>query len=228
VASSTADASVLRVEREDGELLVLDGLGLAHAFFTDEAPTDADGSQALGDPLRIELEDIVTMNRTMRSRSSHRLWEPVLSSDQGWLRAIPVELDLLATDDEQWAAIDGDRLLSDAVRGCIGPGIALAGATKLLHLKRPRLTPILDSLVAQLLGLTLSPRSAPQDRVRDAERLCAVIRREGRRNLPALRLIQESLDGNRSLIRIFDAVLWSAHPAASLSGARRTITVNLR
>jgi hypothetical protein len=34
-------------------------------------------------------------------------------------------------------------------------------------------------------------------------------------------------DITRSLIRIFDAILWFSHPAASVTGAKRSIEVGL-
>jgi hypothetical protein len=44
-------------------------------------------------------------------------------------------------------------LLAAAIGACIHPGIGLAGATKLLHLKRPRLVPILDQLAASQFSM---------------------------------------------------------------------------
>jgi len=107
----------------------------------------------------------------------------------------------------------------------------MAVATKLLHLKRPRLFPMLDRFVAELLGAGLTDSGGEEARAATAAALMRTIRREGRRNLKELRGVQARLakDGRKlSLVRIFDAVLWSAHPAAGLTGARRTLSAGLR
>ena len=116
-------------------------------------------------------------------------------------------------------AANGDALLSAALAACIQPGIGLAGATKLLHLKRPRLVPILDRLVAEMMGVNLPGSSTVEQRVANGLRLATAIRREGRRNIKVLQRIQTELaesDIDRPLIRIFEAVLWFSHPAASV------------
>jgi hypothetical protein len=122
-------------------------------------------------------------------------------------------------------------LLAAAIGACIHPGIGLAGATKLLHLKRPRLTPILDELVAEMMGVSLPGSPTVDQRVAIAQRLASAIRREGRRNLEVLQRIQAQLakdDIDRPLIRIFDAILWFSHPAASVTGAKRSIAVRVQ
>lgn len=228
-----SDEHILHVRREDGEGLVLDGLALARAFFSTDPSAGLGGFDSvagLGDPNRVVIEDVVAMNTTMRSRSKHSLWEAVLAGDQRWLSAIPPELDLIEADEDEWTAVNGDALLAGAIGGCIQPGIGLAGATKLLHLKRPRLMPMLDQLVVEMMGVSLPASPTAEQRVRIAQQLVTAIRREGRRNLRALQRIQAELarsDTTRSLIRIFDAILWFSHPAASVTGAKRSIEVRL-
>jgi len=171
------------------------------------------------------------MNTTMRSRSKHAWWEPVFASDQGWLREIPFDLDIVEADEDEWKAANGDALLSAAIAACIQPGIGLAGATKLLHLKRPRLVPILDELVAEMMGVNLPDSPTVEQRVAIGQRLATAIRREACRNIDVLQRIQVELaqdDIKRPLIRIFDVVLWFSHPAASVPGARRSIAVRQR
>jgi Family of unknown function (DUF6308) len=227
------DEYILHVQREDGERLVLGGLGLARAFFIADPSAKLGGYDSLaglGDPNRVVLEDVVAMNTTMRSRSKHSLWDAVLASDQQWLSTIPSDLDLIEADVDEWTAVNGDALLAAAIGACIHPGIGLAGATKLLHLKRPRLMPILDQLVAEMMGVSLPASPTPEQRVRIAQQLASAIRREGRRNLMALQRIQAELAKSgviRPLIRIFDAILWFSHPAASVTGAKRSIEVRL-
>ncbi len=230
-----ADRHTLRVEREDGELLVLDGLSLAQAFFasdTSEQIGGFDPLRGLGKPNRITIEDVIVMNTTMRSRSAHRLWDPVLGSRQRWLRDIPpLGLDMLETGDGDWQVIGGDALLAAAIQACLHPGIGLAGATKMLHLKRRRFVPILDQLVAEMMGVRLPDGPTVEQRLSVARRLATALRREGRRNVRTLNSIRTQLakdEIERPLIRIFDAILWSAHPAAGITDVRRSITVTLR
>ena len=228
-------AFTIRVERLDGEILVLDGLALARGFFgSDPSPGDEGALHApagLGDPARIELDDVIEMNRTMRSRSPHRVWAPVIDADAPWLSSIPVDLDLLETDDESWRAARGNDLVSAALTATIAPGRGMSVATKLLHLKRPRLFPMLDRLVAEMLGLGLAEAPTSEQRVETAVRLTGAIRSEGRRNLEALAGIRDVLAAegpHRSLVRLLDAIVWFAHPAARIAGAPRTIEVRLR
>jgi hypothetical protein len=99
----------------------------------------------------------------------------------------------------------------------------------MLHLKRPRLFPVLDSLVAQMLGGTVADDAPVGVRVARATELTTHVRREGRRNLAVLTELQRRLDEagiERSLVRILDAALWLSHPAAG-SGGGRSIEVSL-
>jgi hypothetical protein len=222
---------VLRVERLDGEELILDGLGLARAFFAIETGESSfDSLAGMGNPDRIELDDILTLNRTARARSPHKAWAGLIDADAPWLAALDPGLDLIEPSEARWRAADGDALVAAALRATIGPGRGMAVATKLLHLKRPRLFPMLDRFVAEMLGAGLPESGADEARAATAAELTRRIRREGRRNVKALRGIQRRLadDGTRtSLVRIFDAVLWSAHPAAGLSGASRTLSAGI-
>lgn len=223
---------VLRVERLDGEELVLDGLGLARAFFSEDVTESSfDSLAGTGNPDRIELADVVTMNRTARARSPHTAWAGLIDVDAPWLSSLGHDLDLIDLGDRRWKAADGDALVAAALRATIGPGRGMAVATKLLHLKRPRLFPMLDRFVAEMLGAGLPESGGDEARAATAAALTRAIRRDGRRNLAALHGIQARLgeDGTRlSLVRIFDAVLWSSHPAAGLTGAPRTLSAGVR
>jgi hypothetical protein len=88
---------------------------------------------------------------------------------------------------------------------------------------------VLDELVLQMMGVPVPARA--DARTDAAQRVVAVIRREGRRNIKALRRIQKTTataELRLSLVRIFDIALWFSHPAAGVDGARREITVQLR
>jgi hypothetical protein len=224
----------LRVQRLDGELLVLDGLALARAFFAGDVSSVGESSfdalAGAGNPKRIELADVIAMNRTMRARSPHRVWEAIVEAEVPWLAGIPDDLDLLELEDEQWQAAGGDKLIRAALHATIGPGRGMAVATKLLHSKRPRLFPVLDRFVAEMLGMNLPGAAGSDGRVELAVTLTETIRLEGRRNLQPLKAIRDQLAAEwtqRPLIRIFDAIVWFSHPAAGIKGTPRAIEVRL-
>jgi hypothetical protein len=225
---------IVAVQREDGERLSLDGLALARAFFTRDPSSKPGGYDSLvgsGDRNRIVVADVIAMNATMRARSEHASWTPVFEGDQAWLRDVPFELDIIQTDEETWNAANGDAILSRAIAACIHRGIGLASATKVLHLKRPYLVPILDRFVAEMLGVNVADSPSVAQRVADAVGLTSAIRREGRRNIQVLRRIQSELVNEgiqRTLVRIFDGILWYSHPAAGVPGGVRIITVEIQ
>jgi hypothetical protein len=226
------DEFPIYVERLDGDLLVLDGFALARGSFAGDTSSIGEAAfdpvAGLGNPERVELTDVIAMNRTMRARSPHRAWTAIVDAEAPWLSSVPQDLDLLETDDARWHATRGEELVAAALAATIGPGRGMAVATKLLHLKRPRLFPMLDRLVAEVLGAVLANDPAPGRRVEIAAELTWAIRSEGRRNLDTLSRIREALSvegTDRSLVRIFDAILWLAHPAAGVNGVRRTIEV---
>ena len=88
---------------------------------------------------------------------------------------------------------------------------------------------MLDELVIQMMGL---PVPADLDaRIRAAQRVTSALRREGQRNIDALRRIQDATATERTrltLIRLLDIALWFAHPAAGVDGTLREITVTVR
>lgn len=196
---------------EDAEQLALD------FFRTDpsSAPGGYDDLAGHGDRDRVTRSDIVAINTTMRARSPHAVWDGLISSDsaQGWLSALDPSWDLIALEEDTW--LQRARLAVESALGAaVAPGRGLSVATKVLHLKRPRMFPVLDSLVLQQLGVT---ESVPPMRVIDH------FRAEGRRNLDGLLAVQADVAKHydRSLVRIMDALLWTSHPAAGLAPALR-------
>jgi hypothetical protein len=225
---------ILRISRLDGEELVLDGYGLASSFFLADpssiAPDSYDSLAGRGARNQITTADITTINTTMRARSSHKHWEAITNRDLDWLAAIEPTLDLLATDNEQWRHADGARLSTIALRGTIGRGRGPSVATKVLHLKRPNLFPVLDDFVAVMLGINMPDDARPARRVEIATTLIAHIREQGRANLAALTAVQARLRAqgiSRPLVRILDAIIWFSHPATGVDGARREITIRV-
>lgn len=224
--------TTLRIDRLDGERLVLDGLGLARGFFLRDPSSigalSFDSLAGRGERNQITTSDIEAINRTMRARSSHQWWEPVLNREQAWLSAIDPGLDLIVATDDEWRWARGEELATAALTAVIGDHRGPSVATKVLHLKRPRLFPVLDDLVAVMLGVNM-PGDAPTSRRIDiAVRLLLHLRGQGKDNAPQLLTIQSTLRAegiDRPLVRILDAILWFAHPAAGVPKVAREITV---
>jgi hypothetical protein len=160
---------------------------------------------------RIVKEDIDALNRTMRARSPVWAWSELIERGRlDWLVALGRDWDALALDDAKWHSLGCSEALAGALDGIKGLYHGRAVATKLLHLKRPALVPVCDSFVEWQLGARSSM---------DLAELVEYIRSQGRRNIAELRAVQASLASrgiDRTLIRVFDALLWSTHPASEL------------
>lgn len=199
----------------EGPTLVIDAAEeLAFDFFVNDPSSKAGGYDDLagaGDPDHITTDDIVAINRTMRARSPHAVWEAVTAAEatMGWLVAIDQSWDLVALEEETWET-KARPAIQSALEIMVATGRGLSVATKLLHLKRPRMFPVLDSLVLQQLGVTDSVSAI--DVVKH-------LRSEGGRNLEGLLDIQAVIAPRyrRSLVRIMDVLLWASHPAAGLA-----------
>jgi Family of unknown function (DUF6308) len=227
-------STAILIERLDGGLLELDGWGLASTFFTIDPSSVGMGSydSLCGRTRRdqIEIADVEALNRTMRARTAHERWAPLIDTPLPWLQALDPAIDLLETADERWAQADAEHAVLAALAAAVGPGRGVSVATKMLHLKRPRLFPILDRLVVEMLGGTLAEDAAPEVRAQLAANLMLHVRTQGIRNLDPLRKIQSQLarlDLERSLVRILDAILWLAHPAAGNTGAKRVLACRM-
>jgi hypothetical protein len=233
-SSDEGEQMTLRISRLDGEHLVLDGYGLARSFFLGDpssiAPGSYDSLAGRGARDQITTADITAINTTMRARSSHKNWEEIANRELDWLVAIEPTLDLLATDDEQWRDAHGAQLSNTALRATIGRGRGPSVVTKVLHLKRPNLFPVLDDFVAVMLGMNMPGDASPGRRAEIASVLMTHLREQGRANLSALTAIQSRLRAegiSRPLVRILDAIVWFAHPASGVPGATREITVRV-
>jgi hypothetical protein len=200
-----------------GPSLVIEDAGqLALDFFSNDASSKPGGYDDLagqGERDRITRADIVAINTTMRARSPHHVWEPFIDDPRPvpWLVDLDPAWDLIALEDAMWLG-HARPAAEQGLAAAVAPGRGLAVATKVLHLKRPGMYPVLDSLMLQQLGVT---DSVPVMRVMDH------LRDEGHRNLESLLAIQGQLAPRyrRSLVRILDALLWTSHPAAGLSPA---------
>jgi hypothetical protein len=205
-------------------LVIEDAEGLALDFFRTDASSKPGGydDQAghgardlVGARDRITDSDIVAINTTMRARSPHSVWATLTSGLEplGWLSALDPAWDLVELDEETWQA-RARPAVENALVAATGPGRGISVGTKVLHLKRPRMFPVLDRLVLDQLGVTESVGP-----MRTVEHL----RTEGQRNIDELRAIRSSLSRHydRSLVRILDVLLWVSHPAAGLAPSLR-------
>jgi hypothetical protein len=128
------------------------------------------------------------------------------------LKVIDATWDVFTTPDKVWANQPiGERVaaLLDAV---MGKGIGLARATKVLHIKRPRLIPVCDSYVLRLMGI-------PGEDGASAAALIEHLRNLRVELLPRLVELREKLlerGYDRTLLRIADALIWSSYPDTSL------------
>lgn len=212
----------IEFERLDGgPALVIDGAQwLAEFFFKFDpsavGPLSYDARVAVTPTGRFEDEDITTVNRTMATHASHLWWRDLLELDAPkWLADLDPAWDLYLLPDDAWAAMGVSSRLAAALAAMDAKHRKLAVITKVLHLKRPALVPVLDSLVIDEVGA----------RGKNPVLVIEHLRRVGRRNLAALLAVQRHLaattgeDGQplrRTLVRITDALLWTAHPGSAL------------
>ena len=211
------DVRVL-VRRLDGgpSLIVEDASSLAYAFFSRDpssiGPNSYDERAGHGNPFQITTDDIRAINQTMRARSPHTAWEVLTSAGRlAWLAALDPSWDLVELPDRDWEQLGCTALVEAALAAAIAPYRNLAVATKVLHLKRPSLFPVLDLFVVQQLG---GVGRLPIE-------LLLHLRAEARRNRLALHQVQTNLQQvhiTRTLIRILDSLVWSSHPGAGITG----------
>lgn len=165
-------------------LIVEDPSSLAYAFFSNDpssiGPESYDGRAGHGDPIRITTDDIRAINQTMRARSPHGVGGTDSAGPLPWLSALDPSWDLVELPDREWERFGCTALLEAAFAAAIAPHRNLAVATKVLHLKRPSLFPVLDLLVVQQIGGVGRPPIA----------LLLHLRAEAQRNRLALHHVQ--------------------------------------
>ncbi|HXN91778.1 MAG TPA: DUF6308 family protein [Candidatus Sulfotelmatobacter sp.] len=160
-------------------------------------------------PDSITEDDVRAINVTMGARSPHSDWTKLIKrGDLPELKALGRSIDLFQTSDAQWSKERVPTRLAALFNAVIGKGIGIARATKVLHIKRPRLIPVCDSYVLRLMGI---PDVGADSGVALVEQIRAI------RNdlLPTLLDFQERLKErgcDRTLVRILDSLLWSGYP----------------
>jgi hypothetical protein len=164
---------------------------------------------------RIVDEDVTAINRTMATRSPHKTWAPVIAAGEwAWLQALDRQWRLFEMTPEDWSVNRVSDRLAAAFGAIQRKGLGIAVATKVLHIKRPALVPVLDSLVLAQIG------SRTTDDVRTWVTALESARRVGRANIDALKLVRRHLLEaglpERTLVRILDALLWTASPGSNM------------
>lgn len=168
--------------------------------------------------------DIQVINGSnMHMRSPMKAWQAFATGAAlPWLTVIDNDWSLSELDGSAWQEAR-DRLLA-AVRELLqSKGIAIAGATKILHMKRPCLVPILDSYVGQVLG-TPKPESHKSRQVDWAAAMFDLLRSQLRDNAAVIASVTRYLAEQglvRFPVRVLDALLWSAMPGSPFYGAMR-------
>lgn len=194
----------------EGPLVVENADWLAEAFFAMDAsgkPGGFDDKARDSEPTRIGDEDVDAINATMRARSPQKAWTALKGRELPWLAAIPPSWDLAKLDDDAWKN-DAAPTLEAAFTALLQKGRGVSVSTKMLHLKRPRLVPVLDSLVVAQLGSPMATTPAK------AVSLVDHVRHVVQDNAAALQQIIEylGLHGvDRSHARVLDALLWGSH-----------------
>jgi Family of unknown function (DUF6308) len=164
---------------------------------------------------RIIDGDVTAVNRTMAARTSHATWAPIVEGEGADLiAALDPDWDLFEMDPESWAGANVAAHLEQALNFLHRPGLGIAVITKVLHVKRPKLIPVLDSLVLEVIGASVTASvSTWVEAIED-------VRGVGRSNLLELRAIREHLDSvgihSRTLVRVLDALLWTGSPGSNL------------
>jgi hypothetical protein len=165
------------------------------------------------DPDEIAENDISAANR-LAARTSWKYWSESAKVLSRILVDLPPNEDLF--DPDVWA---DRRATVEAFydKAMSTRGIGYAGASKVLHLKRPQLIPICDSVIVKFLfcGDSLSKLSD----LKVAMKCTDEVQRIGLENRDALakaqtyltRLPPDDAYSNLTRVRILDMVLWSTN-----------------
>lgn len=183
---------------------------LAEAFFAVDPsgkPGGFDDKAESSAPTRIESKDVDAINGTMRARSPQKAWAAVRDRELPWLAAVSPSWNLAVLDDVEWRD-HAAPALEAALAALIQKGRGVSVSTKVLHLKRPRLVPVLDSLVVEQLGAAMPTTPAR------GVALIGHVRDVAKQNRETLDRIIDYLAAqgvDRSVVRVLDALLWGSH-----------------
>ncbi|WP_373693495.1 DUF6308 family protein [[Mycobacterium] burgundiense] len=143
-----------------------------------------------------DLLAVTLLDVNLSPRAPRQLLESRSAEFVQLLRDIPADLDLWEATDAHLAAIDR----CDAALRTL-PGVGETRASKLMARKRPRLVPVVDSVIRHALRLRVDPRRELRDCLTNPV-VRAAIERSQPKSAPA-ELI--------SPLRLLDAVIWIRH-----------------
>jgi hypothetical protein len=213
----------LQIGRLLGEpLAIANADRLAETFFSlDRSSVGVDSYDAYTaqtPPNRIEQADVDRINGPMRARSKSETWEDLFAVPAlDWLAALDTSWDLLMAP-QQWQA--AKPTLKAALIGITAPGRNVSVATKMLHLKRPNLFPVLDALVVEGIAGRYYTGRFPDKRADRSLELIEHLRQQALTSRGPLEQIQTRLaavDLPRTLTRILDGLLWMTNPRSELA-----------
>jgi hypothetical protein len=211
----------IRLEMLSGSVLVFDDPAPLIRLFVGPDGTDGYDDWARRSPRdHLVAEDVTVLNTYARARSGHVHWQALLADRApAWLADIDPRWDAATTSESTWKRAGIEQKVGVAFEAMCGPHRGLSVVSKMLHLKRPRLIPLLDALVVEQLGLGVASRATPNVKAGYAARVIAHLAAQARANHVALADIQRELQAEGialSAIRLIDILVWSSHPAASL------------
>jgi len=211
----------IRLEMLSGSVLTFDDPApLIRLFVGPDGIDGYDDWARRSPPDHLVAEDVTVLNTYARARSGHVHWQALLDDQApAWLANIDPGWDAAMTGESAWERAGIERRVEAAFEAMCGPHRGLSVVSKMLHLKRPRLIPLLDALVVEQLGLGVPSQATPEVKAGYAARVIAHLAAQARSNRAALVGLRRELGAEGielSAIRLIDILVWSSHPAASL------------
>jgi hypothetical protein len=211
----------IRLEMLTGAVLVFDDPAPLVRLFVGPDGLDGYDEWARRSPRdRLVTEDVTVLNTYARARSRHVHWQRLIEDPApAWLAAIDPRWDAAMTGESTWKRAGIERAVEAAFEAMCGPHLGLSVVSKMLHLKRPGLIPLLDALVVEQLGPGVPSQAAPEVKAAYAARVIAHLAAQGRSNRAGIVALRRELADEGielSAIRLIDILVWSSHPAASL------------
>lgn len=159
----------------------------------------------------ISMDDIDAANRLFARISNQAAENLINASDIPLLLRKIENQNLENLNDAEWK--ETKENLEKLFNACLDKiGVGLAVATKVLHLKRPSLIPILDSFVMQFLLDVDTSSISKRRQLRQGIKACDIIRLDLINNRETFEALQKSLsDFSIPLenVRLYDILCWS-------------------